>query len=139
MPLIRYRMGDMAARLPGRCVCGRGLGLMSRVQGRTAHAIRRPNGALITTPLITSLFGRAMAHSWVRRYQVREEPGGQLRFLVNLRQRPSETEWRTFEKVVESTVGDDFEVAIEFVDQIPMAPNGKLQYLIPLPRERSAA
>jgi phenylacetate-CoA ligase len=139
MPLIRYRMGDMAARLPGRCTCGRGLGLMSRVHGRTAHAIRRPNGALITTPLITSLFGQAMAHSWVRRYQVREEPGGQLRFLVNLRQRPSDTEWRTFEEIVESTVGDDFEVAIEFVDQIPMAPNGKLQYLIPLPRERSAA
>jgi phenylacetate-CoA ligase len=139
MPLIRYRMGDMAARLPGRCACGRGLGLMSRVQGRTAHAIRRPNGALITTPLITSLFGQAMAHTWVRRYQVREEPGGQLRFLVNLRQRPSDTEWRTFEKVVESTVGDDFEVAIEFVEQIPMAPNGKLQYLVPLPRERSAA
>ncbi len=139
MPLIRYRMGDMAARLPGRCACGRGLGLMSRVHGRTAHAIRRPNGALITTPLITSLFGQAMAHSWVRRYQVREEPGGQLRFLVNLRQRPSESEWRTFEKVVESTVGDDFEVAIEFVDQIPMAPNGKLQYLIPLPREKTAA
>lgn len=139
MPLIRYRMGDMAARLPGRCSCGRGLGLMSRVQGRTAHAIRRPNGALITTPLITSLFGRAMAHSWVRRYQVREEPGGQLRFLVNLRQRPSDTEWRTFEQIVESTVGDDFEIAIEFVDQIPMAPNGKLQYLIPLTREKSAA
>jgi phenylacetate-CoA ligase len=139
MPLIRYRMGDMAARLPGRCACGRGLSLMSRVHGRTAHAIRRPNGALITTPLITSLFGQAMAHTWVRRYQVREEPGGQLRFLVNLRQRPSDTEWRTFEKVVESTVGDDFEVAIEFVDQIPMAPNGKLQYLIPLPREKTAA
>jgi phenylacetate-CoA ligase len=115
MPLIRYRMGDMAARLPGRCACGRGLGLMSRVQGRTAHAIRRPNGALITTPLITSLFGRAMAHSWVRRYQVREEPGGHLRFLVNLRQRPSDAEWRTFEQIVESTVGDDFEIAVEFV------------------------
>ncbi len=139
MPLIRYRMGDMAARLPGRCACGRGLGLMSRVHGRTAHAIRRPNGALITTPLITSLFGQAMAHNWVRRYQVREEPGGHLRFLVNLRQRPSDTEWRTFEQVVESTVGDDFEVAIEFVDQIPTAPNGKLQYVIPLAREKTAA
>jgi hypothetical protein len=70
---------------------------------------------------------------------VREEPGGHLRFLVNLRQRPSETEWLRFEKVVESTVGADFEIAIEFVDQIPVAPNGKLQYLIPLPREKTAA
>lgn len=139
MPLIRYRMGDMAARLPQRCECGRGLGLMTRVHGRTAHAIRRPNGALITTPLITSLFGRAMAHTWVRRYQVREEPEGRLRFLVNLRQQPSDAQWHRFEEIVESTVGSDFHVAIEFVDQIPMAPNGKLQFLVPLPRERSAA
>jgi hypothetical protein len=36
-------------------------------------------------------------------------------------------------------VGDDFEVAVEFVDQIPMAPNGKLQYLVPLPAEKTAA
>ena len=62
MPLIRYRMGDMAAHLPEACECGRGLGLLTRVQGRTAHAIRRPSGALITTPLITGLFGQAAAH-----------------------------------------------------------------------------
>jgi phenylacetate-CoA ligase len=140
MPLIRYRMGDMAARLPEECECGRGLGLLTRVHGRTAHAIRRPNGALITTPLITSLFGRAMAHTWVRRFQVREEPGRQLRFLVDVRQPPSDVERHTLTEIVESSVGTDFEIAIEFVDQIPMGPNGKLQFLVPLPRnEQSAA
>ena len=134
MPLIRYRMGDMAARLPQSCECGRGLGLLTRVHGRTAHAIRRPSGALITTPLITSLFGRAAAHTWVRRFQVREEPGRHLRFLVDARRPPSEVQRETLTEVVESSVGGDFEIAIEIVDQIPMAPNGKLQFLVPLPR-----
>jgi phenylacetate-CoA ligase len=132
MPLIRYRMGDMAARLPERCGCGRGLGLLTRVHGRTAHAIRRPSGALITTPLITSLFGRAMAHSWVRRYQVREEPGHRLRFLLATRRPPSETEGDTLNQIVHASVGHDFGVTIEIVDQIPTAPNGKLQFLVPL-------
>jgi phenylacetate-CoA ligase len=139
MPMIRYRMGDMAARLPGTCECGRGLGLLSRVHGRTAHAIRRPSGALITTPLITSLFGRAAAHTWVRRFQVREEPGGHLRFLVDARQPPSPDERETLAEIVESSVGSDFEIAIEIVDQIPMAPNGKLQFLVPLPRSEPTA
>jgi phenylacetate-CoA ligase len=139
MPLIRYRMGDMAARLPGTCECGRGLGLLSRVHGRTAHAIRRPSGALITTPLVTSLFGRAMAHTWVRRFQVREEPGGHLRFLVDVRQPPSADERHTPTEIVESSVGSDFEIAIEIVDQIPMAPNGKLQFLVPLPPSEQTA
>jgi phenylacetate-CoA ligase len=132
MALIRYRMGDMAARLPERCQCGRGLGLLTRVHGRTAHVIRRPGGALITTPLITSLFGRAMAHSWVRRYQVREEPGGQLRFLLATRRTPSTTEGDTLSQIVHASVGRDFNVTIEIVDQIPAAPNGKLQFLVPL-------
>jgi phenylacetate-CoA ligase len=140
MPLIRYRMGDMAARLPDVCECGRGLGLLTRVHGRTAHAIRRPSGALITTPLITSLFGRAAAYTWVRRFQVREEPGRHLRFLVDVRRPPSEVQRDTLTEIVESSVGEDFEIAIEYVDQIPMAPNGKLQFLVPLPRsEQSAA
>ncbi len=140
MPLIRYRMGDMAARLSETCGCGRGLGLLTRVHGRTAHAIRRPSGALITTPLITSLFGRAAAHTWVRRFQVREEPGRHLRFLVDARQPPSESQRHTLTEIVESSVGADFEIAIELVDQIPMAPNGKLQFLVPLARsEQSAA
>jgi phenylacetate-CoA ligase len=139
MPLIRYRMGDMAARLPDTCECGRGLGLLTRVHGRTAHAIRRPSGALITTPWVTSLFGRAMAHTWVRRFQVREEPGRQLRFLVDVRRTPSEVQRHTLTEIVESSVGSDFEVAIEIVDRIPMAPNGKLQFLVPLPRDEQTA
>jgi phenylacetate-CoA ligase len=139
MPLIRYRMGDMAARLPEACECGRGLGLLTRVQGRTAHAIRRPSGALITTPLITGLFGRAAAHTWVRRFQVREEPGRQLRFLVDARRPPSEAQRHMLTEIVESSVGTDFEIAIEIVDQIPMAPNGKLQFLVPLTRSGQSA
>jgi phenylacetate-CoA ligase len=132
MPLIRYQTGDMAAPLPGPCGCGRGLGLLSRVHGRTAHAIRRPSGALITTPVITSLFGRARAYEWVRGFQVREEPGQRLRFLLDIRQAPSEPQRRSLVTTVESAMGRDFGVAFEIVDQIQAAPSGKRQFLVPL-------
>lgn len=139
MPLIRYRMGDMAALVPGACQCGRGLGLLTRVAGRTAHAIRRPDGALITTPLITTLFNRAEAHDWVRRFQVREEPGRHLRFLLDARHQPSAVQRDSLARVVESSIGQDFRIAIEIVDRIPMAPNGKLQFLVPLVAATEAA
>jgi phenylacetate-CoA ligase len=132
MPLIRYKMGDMAGVLPGVCECGRGLGLMTRVQGRTAHAIRRPSGALITTPLITGIFGEAMAHEWVRRFQVREEPGRQLRFLINVRRPPSEGQRNALTRSAESAFGEDYRLHFDYVDRIPDAPNGKLQFLVPL-------
>jgi phenylacetate-CoA ligase len=132
MPLIRYQMGDMAAIVEGTCGCGRGLGLSTRVHGRTAHAIRRPSGALITTPVITGLLGRAQAHEWVRQFQVREEPGHQLRFLLDIRRQPSDDQRNALTRSVESAVGQDFRVAFEVVDQIPPAPSGKLQFVVPL-------
>ena len=36
MPLIRYRTGDVAAMLPGPCVCGSPLRRLSRIRGRLA-------------------------------------------------------------------------------------------------------
>jgi phenylacetate-CoA ligase len=132
MPLIRYRTGDMAARLPGTCECGRGLGLLTRVQGRTAHTFRRRDGALITTPYVTSLFGRVDAHDWVRKFQVREAPGRRLRFLLDVRRPPSPEQHHRLRHSVESALGRDFQIELEFVDAIPNAPSGKLQYLVPL-------
>jgi phenylacetate-CoA ligase len=132
MPLIRYRTGDIAARLAGTCECGRGLGLMTRVEGRTAHAIRRPHGGLITTPVITSLFGRANAYEWVRRFQVREEPGFRLGILLETRQPPSEAQLATLAATLQEGVGPDFQVVLAMVDRIPLAPSGKLQFLVPL-------
>jgi hypothetical protein len=106
--------------------------MMTRVQGRTAHVIRRPNGAPITTPFITSLFGRVDAYDWVRRYQVREEPGHGLRFLLSVRGEPSESQRNRLTESINAAVGGDFRVTFEYVDDIPAAPSGKLQYLVPL-------
>jgi phenylacetate-CoA ligase len=134
MPLIRYTMGDIAAAIGGPCECGRGLGLLTRVEGRTAHAIRRPDGTVITTPVITSLVGRAQAYEWVRRFQVREEPGLRLHVLLEVRRAPSDAQLDTLTRTLQSGVGADFLIACEIVDRIPMAPSGKLQFLVPLAR-----
>lgn len=132
MPLIRYRTGDIAASVPGPCECGRGLGLLTRVHGRTAHAIRRPDGGLITTPVITRLLGRAAAYEWVDRFQVREELGRRLRLLIEARRSASESQREGLRQILEEGLGGHFGVTIEVVDEIPEAPNGKLQYLVPL-------
>ena len=139
MPLIRYRMGDVAARVPEVCECGRGLGLLTRVQGRTAHMIRRPDGGLITTPNMTSAFGRAGGNEWVRRFQVREAPGNVLRLLVEVRAEPTPAQRDALLQTVRLTVGPTYDIAIELLDHIPSAPNGKLQFLVPLPREERRA
>ena len=44
-PLIRYEVGDMA-QLGAPCSCGRGLPVLSRIQGRVRNMLRLPDGSL---------------------------------------------------------------------------------------------
>ena len=138
MPLLRYRTGDIAARLPGICNCGRGLALMTPVQGRSAHAIRSADGRLVTAPLVAGAFGAAGAYAWVRRFQVREEAQRVLRVLVEPRRAPSETESAALVRQLEALLGAGFAIRIEHVTEIPLAPSGKFQYVVPLDAGRAA-
>lgn len=47
MPLIRYRMEDMAEPIDGCCSCGRGLPLMKNVSGRVADFLVRGDGSRV--------------------------------------------------------------------------------------------
>ena len=63
---------------------------------------------------------------------MREEPGRQLRFLINVRRPPSEAQRTRLTALGRAGVGQDFQIVFEMVDRIPDAPNGKLQYIVPL-------
>ena len=63
---------------------------------------------------------------------MREEPGRRLRFLIDLRRTPSESQRTALTVSVESAVGQDFQIAFEVVDRIPPAPSGKQQFVVPL-------
>ncbi len=62
MPLIRYRIKDVGAFLPGTCPCGRGLPLMTISGGRTTDFLtatngRRVSGVVLATYVITNIPG----------------------------------------------------------------------------------
>ncbi len=135
MPLLRYRMGDIAARTPGVCTCGRGLGLMTCLKGRTAHAIRRQDGGLITGPLITGVFGACGAYRWVRSFQLREEQPRRLHILIERRRSPIDDEKALLLAKLTDAIGPGFTLNLAYVEEIPVAPNGKRQFIVPLPRE----
>jgi phenylacetate-CoA ligase len=136
MPLIRCRTGDVAARLTDPCPCGRGLSCMTAVQGRTAHSIRGSAGRLITAPLLASAFGACGAYDWVRRFQVREHEHGVLCTLVAPKRLPDEMERQALLRQLSEVTGGEFTIELELTDELPLAPTGKFQYVVPLP-ERS--
>jgi phenylacetate-CoA ligase len=127
-PLLRYRLGDLAARIPGRCACGRGLARISPVQGRSRHVIRMPDGRVIYGMMVSRV---VKPYQQVRRWQLRQTSGDRVRLLVV----PLPT-WRPSvgdalrTELNERFPGLTFDVVP--VEDIPLAPTGKFQTIVPL-------
>lgn len=133
-PLLRYRLGDLAARLPGTCGCGRGLARLSPVQGRTRHVIRTPDGRALYGILLSRVIG---PFHEVRRWQLRQTASDRLSLLVV----PSPT-WRPeAAQEIARHLAEKFGAALRFevvpVEDIPLAPTGKFQAIVPLPESRA--
>jgi phenylacetate-CoA ligase len=139
MPLIRYRTGDLAARIPEKCACGRGLPLMTKVQGRTSHAIVGPQGELITAPMIAGAITAASAYQWVRRFQLREQENNILQLLVQPACDPLPSQVDALQTQLKQAVGASFTVELQLRDDLPLAPTGKYQHVVPLPAQGHAA
>lgn len=128
-PLLRYRLGDLAARIPGRCGCGRGLARLSPVQGRTRHVIRTPDGRVLYGMMVSTVI---KPFHEVRRWQLRQTATDTLDLLVV----PSST-WRpeAAEEIglqLTEQFGPGLKFVVVPVDDIPLAPTGKLQTIVPL-------
>jgi phenylacetate-CoA ligase len=68
-PFIRYVTGDLAVKCPaGRCACGRALGRLERIEGRTTDTLRDGAGRAVSGLFFNVLFA-ALAHK-VREFQV---------------------------------------------------------------------
>jgi phenylacetate-CoA ligase len=128
-PLIRYRIGDVTSLIVEPCECGRALRLMHPVEGRTRHIIRSPEGMVINNITVSSILSSA---DEVRRYQVRQTGPRQLRILVVASASwNGESSAAVRARFVER-LGDAFEYEIVCVDDLPIAPTGKFQTIVPL-------
>jgi phenylacetate-CoA ligase len=131
-PLLRYRLGDLAAKVPGTCGCGRGLGRLSPVQGRTRHVIRTPDGRVLYGMMVSTVVKPFVE---VRRWQLRQTGTSRLELLVvpSPAWRPEATAEIATQLKEKFGRGLVFEVIP--VDDIPLAPSGKLQTIVPLPED----
>jgi phenylacetate-CoA ligase len=128
-PLIRYRIGDLAARIPGRCRCGRGLALLSPVQGRTRHVVRTPDGRVLYGIMVARLL---TPFTQVRRWQLRQTGPADLRLLVVPAEGWQADTGAAIARELEERLGPGLHFDVEPVDDIPLAPTGKFQTIVPL-------
>jgi phenylacetate-CoA ligase len=140
MPLIRYRIGDLArAGEPGRCACGREMPRISELSGRQDDVVVTRDGRRIgmlsfnVFKWTTGIAASQIVQESVDHFVLKLVPGegydaGQAQVAVN---------------ALHERVGADVRVDVQVVDDLPRGANGKLRAVVskvaPAPAARARA
>lgn len=125
-PFIRYDTGDLAVAATGECSCGRGFPLLGRIEGRSLECLRTPSGKEISPAILGHFLFVYHDHlDSVRHYQlVQEAPNRAVLFVV-----PGvgwdEQRRARLRSDLASLIGNDMEVEVETVSEIPIEKSGK--------------
>jgi len=133
MPFIRYLNGDEAALLPEPCPCGRGLPLMSPVQGRTADMIYGVNGQRAHGEFFTHLIHEV---GWteglpIAEFQVVQAARDTLRFDLAAARMPPPIEVQKVTKQIQDYLGP-MQVEFRHVDHVDRGRSGKRRFTLRL-------
>jgi phenylacetate-CoA ligase len=115
MPLLRYRIGDLAERVENGYV----------VHGRHRDALRSADGHLVTTWAVDQCFATL---DGVMHYELRqdEEGNARLRFIPD-GNGPDGSQLREAASRVEALLRSSRPITVEQVAMLPPAPSGKFR------------
>jgi phenylacetate-CoA ligase len=126
-PFIRYRTGDVAVLDDQSCSCGRGLPMLKEIHGRTTDFVVATDG--------TVMHGLALIYiirdlPGVQKFKVVQEDLQLTRILIVTGPEFRESDLETIRTGVRQRLGEDVEVAIERVAEIPAERSGKYRYVV---------
>lgn len=127
MPLIRYRTGDYATRRDAACACGRCWDRFDQVVGRWKQdLIVGRNGSRIST---TALNMHGPVFDKIIRYQYYQDTVGCCELRVMTTPAFGETDRITIERAYRDKIGEELDIRVRPVADIPLTALGKLKLL----------
>jgi len=123
IPLIRYRLGDLAQVVEQTCPCGRGLPLIGNVQGRVQSIIVGTENQYVPGSFFAHLL-KDYDHA-IRQFQVVQEKLGEIDLKLIKGMRYSDEIMTDLLETLRRFLGRDMKINVEFVDKIPLGRTGK--------------
>jgi len=117
MPVIRYDIKDIGTYTDESCPCGRGLSLMSSVEGRDSDIIMTPSGDFIVVEYFVILFEYMTG---VDQFQVIQDTLDHLTVKIIKNQQFTDGELHHIRNEIQKRAGPDVRLTIEFVQDIPV-------------------
>jgi phenylacetate-CoA ligase len=125
MPLIRYKVGDVAIPISKQCSCGRGYPLVERIVGRIEDYVVTPEGRYI------GRLDHVFKHDLhvVEAQLIQEELDLLLvRVVKDIGYSDKDTSEILHE--LRNRLGNSMRLEFEFVPRIPREPNGKFRFVV---------
>jgi phenylacetate-CoA ligase len=128
--LLNYRLGDVVAEVEGRCSCGRTLPLCSYLERSKASWLDLGGGRVVHAQALKAVL-RHEQHIW--RYQIVQDARRQL--VLRLVASPDcdrEAMAARLRGQFRDQLPEGTAVDVVFVNDLPRAPSGKIQPVVPL-------
>ncbi len=131
MPLIRYKIGDMALYTEKKCSCGRGLPIIKSIIGRDMDVFKTRDGKIIDGNFYVHFVGVAHNNGSIEKFQVIQKDYDliQIKAVINDADL-FETAKKDIEDSFKKIMGNDCEIIWEEVEDIPPLNSGKYRYTI---------
>jgi len=128
MPLVRYQIGDLGV-LSSRKTTDQGAvtQVLERILGRVSDTFQTKEGALVYPAYFRHLL---FFKDWIEAFQVVQEDYSRVVFRIKLRSDYGQAELDEIAAKTRLVMGDDCQVAFEFVDEIAASGSGKYRYTI---------
>lgn len=127
MPLIRYKLGDIVCISGKKCACGRGFPLITSIEGRADDFLILPSGKKISPRMINVIEDIP----GVSMYKTVQETKN--RIVVNLVKGKGFND-KTISEIKKNIkigcLGEDVEVEVKLVEELPLERRGKLRAVV---------
>jgi phenylacetate-coenzyme A ligase PaaK-like adenylate-forming protein len=133
MPLIRYRVGDMAIA-SGQCDCGRTLPVLAQILGRELTTLKLPNGTMKQVVLVAREFSKYWP---VRDFRVLMYEDGVADVLVVADQPVSKMAQDNIVRMVQNELGYPFPMSFKQVPAIDWGQSWKREAFLRINRRSS--
>jgi len=128
MPLIRYKIGDVGVPSEEPCCCGRGLPMMSSIEGRVSDFMAfydKESGRVKPVGPIYPVIMSAVMHLPIENCQVIQNALNKLVVAIVKGNGYSQRHTEFLVEYIKRYLGSEIEIEIEFVNYIPPLKSGK--------------
>lgn len=131
MPLVRYKIGDMAKYTEHVCSCGRGLPLIKDVVGRDTDVFKTKDGRIIQGEFFIHFIGVVFNQGEIDKFQVIQEEYNLIKIKVVIKDEIKFHKNKVnIEKSIFKIMGKDCEIKWEIVKDIKPTKSGKYRCTI---------